>query len=953
MDLKNKMKKIINYIFVVGILLSVINVPIKANVLIDQTIERETVTKGLTYEYKSKFTQAGWIDIHVLKMDLSEEQLAIDILQSNQKFGQKETLQSLAVNNQENVVGGINASFFNMKGTMSEPVGVIYDHGYSYASHNYNTSTKGVASLLEYEDGRILFDFFDTNFKVLTDSGKTLYISGINKLAISNAPIVYNSNFGKTTQQIDQMAKVYKIVVQNNTVTNIIGVNETVNIPNIEDGYIIAIPEVLLAEAEYLKMLEIGTGVELTINTQIDTESLKLAISGSGKVLENGQFTSEGYLISKDARQPRSVLGITSDKKYLIAMSIDGRGSSIGATHAEVAQYLREYDVSDAIQLDGGGSTTLVSRDLGRTDIQVKNTVSDGVQRKILNGIGFISLAETGPIQSLKIIQSDTHVFKNNPIKLEVIGFDENYNPVEINYRNLAWGVDGIKGNWETNTFIPTEAGEGIISCYYEGLTTTSVVESLDSPIDIDVSPKILSLDNRQTGEFSIVGTDQSGYQGKIQNSDVVYTLDNKNMGEFRDGKFYAGSQNGIAKVTISMGSRTTTAYIVVGNEYSPIKTFENVDYYSRSYPEENVQGDILIESTEVVDTNKAYRFDYNFSESLEAQAFYMMLNNFYLDKQTDKISLWIQGNDSGHMFRGNIIDAVGSPYTLTFSHGINWTGWQEVEADIPAGVQFPIQLDRLYVVALQSPDQYEGTLVIDQLSAMNSVDTSDLRFDEDGFINDPLMVNIKPQNSYEIKIFGPTSFKNRLLDTVISSKVYEEMNKANYGIFAGDSDIEASRLTGNYLVWKNTYSEKVVDKTKIITLGTGNGGIRTTDYTQYSKLKQTLANTSENSIIIIGSKNPLTNFTDKKEGEFLHRLLKEYMEKTGKQIFYINASGYTTNVTIQDGIRYIDTSGLWYKVQDRYVDLNKMLYQVRFFVEGNDLSYMIEPIFPAVKINE
>ncbi len=943
-----------SYAVIFSALLGSVSVPIQANVLIDEIVQRETVTKGLTYEYKSKFTQAGWVDLHVLKMDLAEEQIALDILQSSEAFGKKETLHALATKSEQNVVAGINASFFNMAGSSSEPVGVIYEDGYSYAMHNYNTSKKGVASLLQYESGRVLFDFFDTSFKVATDQGQNLYVEGINKIVIGKSPIIYNRNFGATTQQIDQSANLYKIVVQDNQVSQIIGAKEPAQIPMMEQGYVIAIPEALLAEAEYLKMFEVGTGVEFIVHSTINTEELKLAISGSGKVLENGQYSSEGHIISKDARQPRSVLGVTADGRYLIAMSIDGRGASIGATHAEVASYLREYNVTDAIQLDGGGSTTLVSREVGHTDLRVKNTVSGGAQRKILNGLGFVSLAQTGPVKSIKIIQSDERIFKNNPVQLEVIGFDENYNPVEINYRNLAWSVDGIQGNWQTNTFIPTVGGDGTITCYYEGLMATSEIESLDAPIDIEVSPKILSLDHNQSGEFNVYGTDKSGYQGRIHNTDVTYTVeDNQGVGEFRDGKFYTTSKNGIAKVTVSMGEQSTTAYIVVGNEYSPIAAFESMQYYPRSYPEESVQGEIFIETENTVDTDKAYRFNYSFSKSSQAQAFYMMMNNFYLNKPTETISLWLNGNNSEHMFRGNIIDAVGGQYTITFSHAINWTGWQEVEAEIPAGVQFPIQLDRLYVVALQSSEPYQGTLVVDQLSAMTTVDTSNLRFDEGGFINDPLMAKIKPQDSFEIKLFGPTSFKNRLLDTVISSKVYEEMNQADYGVFAGSSDVDTSSLTGNYSIWKNTYSEKVVDKTKIITLGTASGGLRTTDYTQYSKLKQTLARTSENSIIIIGSKNPLTSFTDEKEGEFLHNIFKEYMEKTGKQIFYVNASGYTTDVTIKDGVRYIDTSGLWYKVQDRYVDLNKMLYQVRFFVEGSDVSYMIEPIFPAVKINE
>lgn len=78
-----------SYAVIFSALLGSVSVPIQANVLIDEIVQRETVTKGLTYEYKSKFTQAGWVDLHVLKMDLAEEQIALDILQSSEAFGKK------------------------------------------------------------------------------------------------------------------------------------------------------------------------------------------------------------------------------------------------------------------------------------------------------------------------------------------------------------------------------------------------------------------------------------------------------------------------------------------------------------------------------------------------------------------------------------------------------------------------------------------------------------------------------------------------------------------------------------------------------------------------------------------------------------------------------------------------------------------------------------------------
>lgn len=62
-----------------------------------------------------------------------------------------------------------------------------------------------------------------------------------------------------------------------------------------------------------------------------------------------------------NVRHPRSLVGFDADTSHLYLVAIDGRSSaSVGMTLAEAADFLRSIGVAQALNLDGGGSTTLV-----------------------------------------------------------------------------------------------------------------------------------------------------------------------------------------------------------------------------------------------------------------------------------------------------------------------------------------------------------------------------------------------------------------------------------------------------------------------------------------------------------------------------------------------------------------------------------------------------------------
>ena len=82
------------------------------------------------------------------------------------------------------------------------------------------------------------------------------------------------------------------------------------------------------------------------------------AASGFGMLIEDGRSlgTTEG------PRHPRTAAGVSQDGRFLYLLVIDGRQPdySVGATTAETAAWLRQLGAYTGLNLDGGGSTTLV-----------------------------------------------------------------------------------------------------------------------------------------------------------------------------------------------------------------------------------------------------------------------------------------------------------------------------------------------------------------------------------------------------------------------------------------------------------------------------------------------------------------------------------------------------------------------------------------------------------------
>ena len=117
-------------------------------------------------------------------------------------------------------------------------------------------------------------------------------------------------------------------------------------------------------------------------------ESFEDAVAGVPQLIKNGKIdiTWEQEKASKsfvETRHPRTAVAKLKDGKFLM-MTVDGRqpGVSVGMSLQELAEYLLSLGAIDAMNLDGGGSTTMF------LDGKVVNTPSDKEgERKIGDAI--------------------------------------------------------------------------------------------------------------------------------------------------------------------------------------------------------------------------------------------------------------------------------------------------------------------------------------------------------------------------------------------------------------------------------------------------------------------------------------------------------------------------------------------------------------------------------------
>ena len=107
-------------------------------------------------------------------------------------------------------------------------------------------------------------------------------------------------------------------------------------------------------------------------------------VGGSQIIVSNG-MPVEYHSAFATNRHPRTVVGVGQGGTELTLLVVDGRqpSLSIGMTLAELSKEMIRLGCDNAINLDGGGSTTLVYREAGDERLKILNSPSDTKERSV------------------------------------------------------------------------------------------------------------------------------------------------------------------------------------------------------------------------------------------------------------------------------------------------------------------------------------------------------------------------------------------------------------------------------------------------------------------------------------------------------------------------------------------------------------------------------------------
>jgi len=291
-------------------------------------------------------------------------------------------------------IGGINADFFPWNG---DPLGIM---------------VRGGELVSKPFTGRSVFawgaGYFETAVvgyegKLVLASGEALPIHGINEECGDNMLVANTTTAGialSRTPAVHAILDVSDVVLRPEGSwkgkVRIFEPDKTSR--KIEKNEI-----VLTATGNMVpKLMKAARDSEVTISIKmpgIDWKKATHAVGGGPAVVSAGKvvrsFTGEGFTADfTDKRHPRTAIGATKEGDVWLVV-VDGRqANSRGATLGELGQIMFNLGCRSAINLDGGGSSTLNLMGL------TLNRPSDGVERAISNSILLFSTAPAAPPSS-------------------------------------------------------------------------------------------------------------------------------------------------------------------------------------------------------------------------------------------------------------------------------------------------------------------------------------------------------------------------------------------------------------------------------------------------------------------------------------------------------------------------------------------------------------------------
>ena len=611
----------------------------------DTTVKH--LSSGVVHEHIKQFHAAGWWNINVLRVDLEDEYTTVDTIFNEKGIAGTETITNMIKDT--DAVGAINADFFSM-GSPSFPLGAAISDGKIVSSPKYNDGSNLPVFSIDKNKNPFM-SYWNWNMDVVAPNGNKLPVITINKDSGShNHAVVFNDNWGGLTHN-GATADVVDLVVRDNKVVDIrVGIG----------GIYVPKGATVIngrgpAKTFLLNNFKLGDTLTLKSGGNVDFDNISTAVGGGSWLLKDGVKT--GADINIRGNQPRTAIGLTADKKQLIMMTIDGRHSTFsGVTQPVLAGIMKHLGASDAINLDGGGSTTMATKERDEEQAKVVNILTDNYQRKVSNGLGVFDSAPIGELHRLELSAENKNTFNNSSRTINVVGYDKYHHKLDVNLDEIEFTVEGTEGEFDGNNFKPSTSGKAKIKANLNGALGEIDINVLEDVKELKFAQDQISVGlsgTRNIGE--VYGIDRRGVKVKTNASDINWEVIG-DIGQVENGVFKATDKPASGALVAELNGAVKTILVSVGLDNKPVNNLDSLDGITTSvFPRDLVGGSVALDDESQVGSN-SFRLRYDFTRTDKTRAFYIKLGTgMKLDGSPSAIGLWIDGNDDKTWVRGDI----------------------------------------------------------------------------------------------------------------------------------------------------------------------------------------------------------------------------------------------------------------------------------------------------------
>ena len=468
------------------------------------TLFHNQVGPGTTQTSLWFHNETGKLRVFYCTIDMTNPWLSLAGVCATDKLAGNEKVSAMAERKSEpgkRYFAGINADFFNTSGTtgrgvsiVGTPVGATVVDGEIYRARNNAALYK---NFIVDKEGDVYVNPFVFGGTLTTPSGATATLGGVNTYSseCNNKIVIYTDRYYGSTDQTNsgtelvarlaegekfESAHPYKMVVESDTSTA-----GDMTIP--AGKYVIRGRG---SAATVVNTLQVGDTVTISPTWKFGDLSVdpQQVISGNPKILADGVvLDSEGERADASQLHPRSGVGFSDNGNKVYFCVVDGRSLiSDGVRTSVLADIMRYAGCTDAMNVDGGGSSTLYTSALG-----IRNKPSDGTERADGNGFFVVSSApDDDEIASLRFVDFSLVVPKYGVYTPRFYGYNQYGMLVNTDVQGVQLSCPESFGEIRDGiTFFATGSGTDM-------LTGTLGDVTVSAPLTIVGSGEAISLKN-------------------------------------------------------------------------------------------------------------------------------------------------------------------------------------------------------------------------------------------------------------------------------------------------------------------------------------------------------------------------------------------------------------------------------------------------------------------------